>query len=158
MNVGRTLGAGILASVVMGMIEKVLEATGGAGLWSPLVFIAATVLRNLQLLPVPVPFMLVPVVLGLMGHMMNSMILGFLFGLIFSRSAMTRVVLVGAGVAYALIIFVLTWYLVLPAADPVMPKLNGTVFAIAHMMWGAVLGLVMPGPLERAGRLTPAGG
>ena len=36
------------------------------------------------------------------------------------------------------------WFLVVPAIDPVMLKLNGMVFAIAHMMWGAALGLIVP--------------
>jgi len=156
MSMTRVLGAGLLASIVMGMVEMVFEATAGNGFWSPLVFIAATVLRHLQSVPVPVPFMALPVALGLMGHMMNSMILGLVFGLIFSRFAIARGVLVGAGVAYALLVFAMTWYLVLPAIDPVMLKQNATFFAIAHVMWGAALGWAMPGPAERAGRLTTA--
>ncbi len=153
MIIGRTLLAGLVASIVMGMVEMMYEAMGGAGLWSPVVFIAATVLRNLQSVPVPVPFMMMPVVLGLMGHMMNSMILGLVFGWIASRSGMSRGALVGVGVLYALAIFVIMWYLVVPGIDPVMLKLNGVVFAIAHMMWGAVLGLVVPEPAAAAGRL-----
>lgn len=156
MNMTRVLGAGLLASIVMGMVEMVFEAGAGPGFWSPLVFIAATVLRRLQSVPTPVPFMALPVVLGLMGHMMNSMILGLVFGLIFSRFAVGRGALVGAGVAYALVVFAMTWYLVLPAIDPVMLKLNAGFFAIAHVMWGAALGLTMPEPAERARRLTTA--
>ena len=156
MNVTRVLGASLLASLVMGMVEMVSEAAAGPGFWSPLVFIAATVLRQLQSVPTPVPFMALPVALGLMGHMMNSVILGFAFGLIFSRSPIGRGVLVGAGVGYALLVFATTWYLVLPVIDPVMLKLNPAFFAVAHVMWGATLGLTMPRPAERAGRLTVA--
>ncbi len=157
MNIGRVLGAGLVASLVMGMVEMMYEAMGGAGFWSPVVFIAATVLRNLQSVPVPVPFMMMPVVLGLMGHMMNSMILGLVFGWIASRSGMSRGALVGAGVLYALAIFVIMWYLVVPGIDPVMLKLNGAVFAIAHMMWGAALGLLVSRPAETGrARLTAA--
>ena len=154
MSVKRILGAGLLASIVMGMVEMVFEATAGPGFWSPLVFIAATVLRHLQSVPVPVPFMALPVALGLMGHMMNSMILGLVFGLILSRFAIARGALVGAGVGYALVVFAMSWYLVLPAIVQVMLKLNAIVFAIAHVMWGLALGLTMRGPAERAGRLT----
>jgi len=156
MNVTRVLGASLLASLVMGMVEMVSEAAAGPGFWSPLVFIAATVLRPLQSVPTPVPFMALPVALGLMGHMMNSMILGIVFGLIFSRFAIARSVLVGVGVGYALLVFATTWYLVLPVIDPVMLKLNPAFFAVAHVMWGATLGLTMPRPAERAGRLTVA--
>jgi hypothetical protein len=157
MSIGRVLGAGLVASIVMGMVEMLYEAMGGAGFWSPVVFIAATVLRHLQSVPVPVAFMAMPVVLGLMGHMMNSMILGLVFGWIASRSGMSRGSLVGVGVLYALAIFVIMWYLVVPAIDPVMLKLNGMVFAIAHMMWGAALGLFVSRAAESgSARLTTA--
>jgi len=43
-----------------------------------------------------------------------------------------------------------------PAIDPVMLKLNGFAFAIAHMMWGAVLGFVVPETSPAAGRLKTA--
>jgi len=156
MNTTRVLGGSLLAGLVMGMVEMVSEAAAGPGFWSPLVFIAATVLRHLQSVPTPVPFMALPVALGMMGHMMNSMILGIVFGLIFSRFATGRGALVGAGVGYALLIFATTWYLVLPVIDPVMLKLNPALFAVAHVMWGATLGLTIPGPAERARRLTAA--
>ena len=156
MNVTRVLGAGLLAGLVMGMVEMVSEAAAGPGFWSPLVFVAATVLPGLQAVPTPVPFMPLPVALGLMGHMMNSVIFGFVFGLIFSRFAIVRGALVGVGVGYALLVFATTWYLVLPVIDPVMLKVNAAFFAGAHVLWGATLGLTMPGPAERAGRLTAA--
>ena len=156
MNMTRVLGGSLLASLVMGMVEMVSEAADGPGFWSPLVFIAATVLRPLQSVPTPVPFMALPVALGTMGHMMNSMILGIVFGLIFSRFAIGRGALVGAGFGYALLIFAMTWYLVLPVIDPVMLKLNPASFAVAHVMWGAALGLTMPEHTQRAGRLTAA--
>jgi len=157
MSTGRILLAGLVASLVMGMVEMIYEAMGGAGFWSPVVFIAATVLRNLQSVPVPVPFMMMPVVLGLLGHMMNSMILGLVFGWIASRSGMSRGALGGGGVLYALVIFVIMWYLVVPAIEPVMLKLNGVVFAIAHMMWGAALALFISRASESgSARLTTA--
>jgi hypothetical protein len=144
MNISRVLGAGIVASIVMGMVEMIYEAVGGAGFWSPVVFIAATLLRSLQSVPIPVPFMAMAVILGLMGHMMNSMIFGLIFASIVSRFPISRGTLVGLGVVYALAVFVVMWFLVVPAIDPVMVKLNGMVFAIAHMMWGAALGLIVP--------------
>jgi len=128
------------------MVEMIYEAVGGAGFWSPVVFIAATVLRSLQAAPIPVPFMVMAVILGLMGHMMNSMIFGLFFASIFSRFLISRGTLVGIGVVYGLAVFVVMWFLVVPAIDPVMLRLNGMVFAIAHMMWGGALGLIVPQP------------
>ncbi len=156
MSISRVVVAGLIASIVMGMVEMLYEAIGGAGFWSPVVFIGATVLRDLQSVSVPVPFMAIPVVLGLMGHMMNSVVLGLVFRAIFSGLRASREALIGVGVVYALVVFAVMWYLVVPAIDPVMLKLNGTVFAIAHMMWGAVLGLVISTSSEAVGRLKTA--
>lgn len=144
MNVRRVVGAGLIASVVMGMIEMIYEAVAGAGFWSPVVFIGATILRGLQSVQVPVPFLFWGVLFGLMGHMMNSVIFGLIFAWIVSRTSLVRGRLVVAGVVYALAIFVVMWYVIVPAIDPVMLKLNATVFAIAHIMWGAALGLIVP--------------
>jgi hypothetical protein len=139
----RVLLAGLAASLVMGMFEMLYEAVAGAGLWSPVVFIAATVLRSLQGIATPVPFQPVPVLLGLMGHMMNSVILGVVFALLIAPRLGTRNALLIGGVVYGAAIFVLMWFAVVPLVDPVMLKLNGPAFAVAHVMWGAVVGAVL---------------
>lgn len=139
----RVLFAGLIASLVMGMVEMLYEAIGGAGFWSPVVFIAATIVRGFQSVPVPVPFQPLGVVLGLMGHMMNSVILAFLFAqFVAPRLRGTSALLLG-GMIYSLIVFVVIWFAIVPLVDPVMLKLNGLVFAISHLMWGAALGLVL---------------
>ena len=152
MDVRKVLVAGLVASVVMGMVQMVYEGIAGAGFWSPVVFIAATILRGLQSVQIPVPFDLVGIVVGLMGHMMNSVIFGFIFVAILGRFAMSRPALAGIGIVYSLVIFAMMWYAIVPAVDPVMLRLNGTVFAIAHMMWGAGLGLLIP---QRAQEASP---
>ncbi|MGH2405072.1 MAG: hypothetical protein ACRDGN_11485 [bacterium] len=144
MNVRGVVWAGLIASMVMGMIEMIYEAVGGAGFWSPLVFIGATLIRDLQALQGPVPFHAAAVVLGLMGHMMSSVIFALIFAGLVSRMTLARGALVGTGIAYGVVVFAIMWYLVLPAVDPVMLGLNKVVFVLAHMMWGAVLGLVVP--------------
>jgi len=45
------------------------------------------VLRGLQAVQAPVAFNFWGVVLGLMGHMMNSIILGFIFAALFARGS-----------------------------------------------------------------------
>lgn len=150
MNIRRVLVAGIVASLVMGMIEMVYEALAGDGFWSPAVYIGATVLRGLQSVRIPVVFQFWGVVLGLMGHMMNSVIFGFIFTAIVARAAGSRGGLVVSGAIYSLILFFVMWYVVAPAIDPVILNLNATVFAIAHIMWGAALGLLVPRAAEAA--------
>lgn len=156
MNFRRVVGAGLIASVVMGMIEMIYEAVAGAGFWAPVVFIGATVLRSLQSVQVPVPFILAGVVLGLMGHMMNSVILGLVFAGLSSRATWSRGTLVGTGAVYGLVVFVVMWYGVVPAIDPVMLKLSATVFALSHIMWGAALGLIVPQRSQATVRLQSA--
>jgi hypothetical protein len=144
MNIRRVVVAGLTASVVMGMIEMLAEAALGTGFWSPVTFIGATVLRSLQSVQAPVPFTVVGVVFGLMGHMMNSVLLGLIFAGLFSRRALSRAGLVVTGAVYGFAVFAVMWYGVLPVVNPVMLKLNATVFAISHLMWGAVLGILVP--------------
>ncbi len=153
MEVRRVLVAGFMASIVMGMIEMIYEAVAGVGFWASVIFIGATVLRSLQSVQAPVPFNLAGVVLGLMGHMMNSVIFGLIFARIVSLSTMSRTGLVGWGMIYGLAIFLIMWFVIVPAVDPVMLKLNATVFAMSHLMWGAALGLMVPQSSAASARL-----
>jgi hypothetical protein len=75
----RLIFAGVIAGLINGLVEMVAEGIAGAGFWSPVVFIAATVDRELQVVRVPVPFVPLPVVLGLVGHLANSIILTAIF-------------------------------------------------------------------------------
>jgi hypothetical protein len=135
--------AALIASLVLGMVEMVVEAIVGAGFWAPVVFIAATLLRDLQAVAIPVPFLPIPVVLGLMGHMMNSVILGLLFARLVAPRLGGFGALEAGGAVYGLAVFVVMWVVIVPLVDPVMLHLNGVVFALAHLMWGAALGVVL---------------
>ena len=71
---------------------------------------------------------------------MNSVILAFIFAaFVAPRLRSTSALVVGAMI-YSLAVFGLMWFAVVPLVDPVMLKLNGFVFAISHVMWGAALG------------------
>jgi hypothetical protein len=139
----RAVVAGLLASLAMGMFQMLYEAVAGAGLWSPPTLIAATIIRDLQTAPIPVAFQPLAVVLGLMGHMMNSVILGLLFALIFAPRMSNRSALVIGGAVYGLGVFVIMRFAVVPFLDPVLLSLNTPAFAMAHLMWGAIIGLVL---------------
>jgi len=132
--------AGLIASVAMALVEMIYEGLFGVGFWSAPIFIAAVLLRNLQSLVIPVPFAAVPVILGLMGHMMNSIILGILFVMLLGMRFTSRMASVIGGMAYALMVFFLMWFVVLPLIDPVMLNLNPYIFALAHLVWGIVIG------------------
>ena len=135
--------AGLVSSIAMAMMEMIYEGLLGVGFWSAPVFIAATILRDLQVVALPVIFTLVPVVLGMMGHMMNSIILSFLFVLLLGRSLYSPLSGAVVGTLYALALFLMMWFIILPFINPVMLNLNPVVFALSHMIWGAVLGAIV---------------
>jgi len=140
----RTLIPGLAASLVLGMWQMILEALipSGSGLWSPPINIAAAVLRDLQSAGSPAAFNLLGVVLGLMGHMMNSVILGLIFALLIAPRLPAVAGRIAGGVVYGVVVFVGMWFLILPLVDPVMLNLNAAVFFLGHIMWGAALAAV----------------
>lgn len=144
MHIRSVIIGGIVASLIIGMWEMVVEAVlpDGAGFFGPVVAIGATVVRDLQGSANPIPFDGVAFVLGLAGHMMNSVILAAIFGLIASRFLHGGGTLVAAGVIYGIAVWATMWFVVLPLIDPLMLNLNGLVFLIGHMMWGGALGLL----------------
>ncbi|OFW18211.1 MAG: hypothetical protein A3H27_06755 [Acidobacteria bacterium RIFCSPLOWO2_02_FULL_59_13] len=144
MSYKRGILGGLIAGMVMGMWEMAAEqVAGGNGFWAPLTYIAATVLRDYQQVPTPVSFAMLPAALGLMGHMMNSVLLGAVFiklALRISYSATSRVAL---GLAYGVLVLGIMWLAVLPLVDPVMLRLNFAAFSIGHIMWGLALGVAV---------------
>lgn len=132
----------LISSIAMAMMEMAYEGLFGVGFWSAPVFIAATVLRNLQTVTIPVVFSLVPIIFGMMGHMVNSVVLAFVFVALLGRFPSTKTASV-VGSLYALTIFFMMWFVVLPFINPVMLNLNPVVFALSHMVWGAVLGAMV---------------
>lgn len=131
----------VAAGVVMGMWTMAAEAAVGEGFWAPMVYIAATVLRGLQAVGSRPGFLLIPVIVGLMGHMMNSAVLGVVFSRLLAGLARTPARTVGLGIAYGVAVFAVMWYAVLPLVDPVMLRLAGWAFLVGHVLYGAGLGV-----------------
>lgn len=154
MDIRRIMVAGIAASLVLAMWEMVVEALipDGAGFFGPPIAIGATIVRDLQGSSNPIPFDAVALVLGLMGHMMNSVVLGAAFGAVVARITPSPVATVGLGMVMGAAVFAAMWFALLPAIDPLMLNLNGPVFFAAHLMWGGALGFLW----ARSGRLVAA--
>ena len=144
MRVRAIVIGGIIASLVIGMWEMVVEALlpGGAGFFGPVVAIGATIVRDLQGSSNPIPFDAGAFVLGLAGHMMNSVVLAAIFGLLAARFVHEGGKLIVAGALYGIVVWAVMWFVVLPLVDPLMLNLNGLVFLVGHMMWGAALGFL----------------
>lgn len=133
---------GLAASIVMGMWQMVVEALlpDGTGFFGPLVAIGATIVRDLQGTANPLPVDIVALVLGAAGHMMNSVVLAFVFGTVAPRYVRGTLPLAVAGMAYGVVVFVITWFIIVPLIDPLMHNVNGVVFFLGHLMWGLALG------------------
>lgn len=134
----RILGVGLVAGMGFGMTEMVIEAIVGKGFWAPLRFIASVFTLGKDTDP---SFSVLPVFVGLMGHMMNSVIFGLVFALVISRIASGVVGLAVTGMVYAAAIFAGMWFVVLPLIDPAMLLVNGPGFFVSHLMYGALLGV-----------------
>jgi len=129
---------GLIAGMAFGLMEMIIEAVIGRGFWSPLRYIASVFTLGKDTDP---SFSLIPVIVGLMGHMINSIILGMVFALVISRITSTPAGLAVAGMAYAAGVFVAMWYVILPIIDPAMKLVNGPGFFVSHLMYGLILGL-----------------
>jgi len=134
----QALVVGLLAGIVYGMMEMVIEAVVGHGFWSPLRYIASVFTLGTNTDP---GFALLPVLIGLMGHMMNSLIFGLIFALWISRVTRERGSLALIGMVYAAVIFVAMWFVVLPLIDPAMKLVNPIGFFFSHLAYGLVLGV-----------------
>lgn len=144
MNARAILISGIAASLVIAMWEMVVEAIlpAGAGFFGPPIAIGATIVRDLQGSSNPIPFDAAALVIGLAGHMMNSVILAVVFGLVVSRRGLGTISTMTAGIAWGAIVFGAMWFVVAPAVDPLILNLNGIAFLAGHVMWGAAIGLL----------------
>lgn len=142
MDVRRIVVGGVIASLVIAMWEMVVEAIipGGAGFFGPPIAIGATIVRDLQGSANPIPFNGLALILGLMGHMMNSIILAAIFGLIVARLSPSGSGIVAFGMGWGVAVFVGMWFVVAPLIDPLMLNVSAAAFFLGHVMWGLVLG------------------
>ena len=154
MQIRHVIVGGIVASLVIGMWEMIAEAIlpDGAGFFGPLLAIGATIVRDLQGSANPIPFDTGALVLGLAGHMMNSIVLAAIFGAIVPRLVAGAAGPIGAGAAFGVLVWAGTWFVLLPLIDPLMLNLNALAFLIGHMMWGAALGFLWSRVGAQSGR------
>ncbi len=141
--------AGLVAALTMVLVEMLFEGAAGAGFWSPVVFLAALVVRDLQSLATPVPYMTDPVILGLIIHVLGSVLLAWVFGEHVAPRLPTEGARVLGGIVFGASVFAVSSIALLPLLDPAMFKLNALVFAASHLVWGATLGVMLSPTLVR---------
>lgn len=129
--------AGLIAGIVMAMVAMMLMPMQGHGMMYPVKLMAGT-FQGEAALTGGVGTDLT----GMMLHMMMSAGLGLIFGLIAGAAGLHSVLtLIVAGIVFALAVFVVNWFIMLPVVDQVMRRhMSGTVFAMTHVIYGGVLG------------------
>jgi len=148
--------ASSIAAMAFGMLEMIIEAARGDGFWAPLKYIASVFTRGADTDP---SFSPIPVLVGLMGHMMNSIILGAVFAAAVWRLRLNAVSLTVIGAMYGAALFAVMWWGILPAIDPAMKIVNGPGFFITHLIFGMMLGLgiaVAQGSQDSTGAREPS--
>lgn len=149
-TLGRGALAGMAGGAVMAMWSMVALWLTGAGFWTPLNLIANTIWHGA---PVTAAFGVGAAALGLLIHMMMSMALGIMLAVAvraFPRLAGGRITLAMTGMAFGLAVWAVTQYWLWPAIDAAAAAgFTPWVFAIGHLMFGAVTALAVGAALAR---------
>jgi len=93
-------------------------------------------------------FELIPFILGVMGHMMNSIIIGLIFLAIAAALKLRGITLVIAGMMYGIVVYLIMYY---PILRGLLTSNSGSFLSsnpewswvVAHIMYGMILGLLL---------------
>lgn len=156
----RVIGAGglggLIGGVVMGMWSMVILWLTGVGFWAPLNLIAHTFWRGA---PLGAGFSWRALVIGLVAHMVVSVLLGLLFaalaGLAPARMV-SQAMLPLWGVLYGLVVLLVNHYGIWPAIDEAAAEaFTPWVFAVGHALYGQVVGWTLAMMAPRRPAATP---
>lgn len=138
---------GLVGGIALAMLMMIVTAAKGMGLLRPLYLIAATFHGSWAMAK---GVDIVPLVIGLMVHMLNSIIFGVVFALLLGSVTGTRrwgaTAWTVSGLVWGLIVFIVNQYVVLPAVDPAMAMGADKVlfwWVLGHMMFGLILGFIV---------------
>lgn len=165
-------GAGVIASLAMAMYAMLAAWQKGEGFFTPLYHIASlwssqdAMMASMQgaMTGSDFHFVFGTAVLGAFIHMTTGATYGAVFGLVVSRVDLKFGMLVGAGVVYGALVFVISAFIGLPVAAALfgsgdqithMAKMAGWgVFFVEHLVYGLVLGLLVAAARKRAQATT----
>jgi hypothetical protein len=160
--------AGVGASLVMAMFAMIAALTyQGTGFFTPLYHIASVfapgdaMMQSMQagMGGSSFTFLFGPAVLGAVIHMMVGAGYGVAFALVAKLLRLHGAALIGAATLWGLVVFAISSWIGLPAAaalfgggDPIrnMASMVGyPTFIIEHLLYGAVLGILLLAALRR---------
>ena len=134
--------AGFLAGLVMILLSPILAFLTGIGIWEPPKMIAATLLGPAAM--EQPGFALVPVVTGAAIHMVTSIVLGAVFGIIFHRMLHLTTdfgLPLYAGLGYGMITFLIAYFIVLPLVNPLLTESSMLPLITQNVAFGLCLGI-----------------
>ncbi len=93
-------------------------------------------------------FQVIPFILGLMGHMMNSIVIGLIFLAVAAALQLRGIALVIAGMMYGIAVYLIMYY---PILRGLLASNSGSFLSsnpewswvLAHIMYGMILGLLL---------------
>jgi hypothetical protein len=164
-------GAGVIASIAMGMYAMVASYLKDDGFFTPLHHIASlfaeptAMMESMQAAQMEGDAFVITAGVALLGaviHMMTGATYGAVLGLAVARLRLGIGALAGVGLVYGALVFVMSAFVGLPlaaaifdAGDPIadMAELAGWwTFFVEHLVFGAVAAVLMAGGLRKQSR------
>ena len=134
--------AGLIGGLAMALVAALISFVQHQDIWRSAKAIASVVL-GAQAAAQP-GFAAVPVLIGTLIHLIIAMLLSALFGIVTRRWLQLPsdfgIPLV-AGLAYGLLVWLVAYFVVLPAVDPWLLDSYAPAFIVQHIVYGTVTGL-----------------
>jgi hypothetical protein len=137
--------AGLLAGLVMVLVSPILSLLNGISIWEPARLIAMTAPWYGPQVLDRTGFEVGPVLTGLLLHLVTSVALGFLFGIVTHRllHLTTEFGLpVYIGLSYGLVVFVVAYFIILPFINPALTEQYVPSLLAQNVIFGMVLGII----------------
>ncbi|HEX5690852.1 MAG TPA: DUF6789 family protein [Roseiflexaceae bacterium] len=135
--------AGLIGGLSMALVGAIISASIGGDIWLESKQIAAIVYGSAA--AAQPGFEAGPVLVGTLLHLLISTVLGALFGIVTRRIFHLTSefgTLLMAGLIYGMLIWLVGYFAVLPAINPLLRETYAPAFIVQHLVYGAVTGLV----------------
>ncbi len=140
---------GLIAGILMVILMMIVTLIGGDGFWKFPKWVADAVYGDSWL-----GFNATDIFTGLVIHLIVSMLLGALFGIIVVPFATTARQLLIAGAAWGIVVWLLFGLLAVAAIDPTMAQEVPPVpWLIVNLLYGLVVAFIV-GPLRSTAEVT----
>lgn len=141
--------AGLVAGVVFLAMELALVPTVGSGeLWGPPRMMGSIVLGS-SALPPPATFDAAIVMVGMIVHFALSAVLGIIFAAFAIRLKLSGAMAIGAGAAFGLAVYFVNFY-GFTVVWPWFAMARGAITLVSHLVFGAVIGAMLPCLAQRS--------